>query len=94
MKTCAKVIGFDANSLYLYCSGQEMPCGKEQYVGVDQPNDMEELYNQVMNGELFGFLQVDIHIPDELIDKFSEFCPLFVMDSIPDELIPSLMHEY
>ena len=29
-KTCRAVLGFDANSLYLYCSGQEMPCGKEK----------------------------------------------------------------
>ena len=47
-----------------------------------------------MNGELFGFLQVDIHVPDKIIDKFSKFCPLFVMDSIPAELIPSHMREY
>ena len=53
MKTCAKVVGFDATSLYSYCSGQEMPCGKEQYVEVDQPNDTEELCNQIMSGELF-----------------------------------------
>ena len=38
-KICSKIIGFNADSLYLYCSGQEMPCGKEEYVGVDQPND-------------------------------------------------------
>ena len=29
-KTCRAVIGLDANSLYLFCSGQEMPCGKEK----------------------------------------------------------------
>ena len=29
-KTCRAVLGFDANSLYLFCSGQEMPCGKEK----------------------------------------------------------------
>ena len=61
-----------------------MPCGKEEYVEVIK----------VIKGTLFGFLQVDIHILDELIDKFSEFCPLFIMDSIPDELIPSHMCEY
>ena len=55
---------------------------------------MEELCNEVMNRKLFRFLQVDIHIPDELVDKFSEFCPLFVVDSIPDESIPSHMKEY
>ena len=47
-----------------------------------------------MRGELFGFLQVDIHVPNELIDKFREFCPLFVVDTIPEELIPRHMKEY
>ena len=47
-----------------------------------------------MNGKLFRFLQVNIHVQDELIDKFSKFCPLLIMDSIPDDLIPSHMHEY
>ena len=71
--------------IYLYCSGQEMPCGKEEYVEVDQLDDMEELCNQVMNGELFGFFQVNIHVSDKLIDKFSEFRPLFIVDGTPEE---------
>ena len=29
-KICRSVQGLDANSLYLFCSGQEMPCGKEK----------------------------------------------------------------
>ena len=91
VKICSKIVGFDANSRYLYCSGQEMPCSKEEYVEVEQPYDMEELCNQVMSSEFF---QVDIHAPDELIDKFSKFCPLFVMDSIPDNSIPSHLKEY
>ena len=62
-----------------------MPCGKEEYVEVDQLDDMEELCNQVMNGELFGFFQVSIHVSDKLIDKFSEFCPLFIVDGTPEE---------
>ena len=71
-----------------------MPCSKEEYLDIDQPYNTEDLCNQVMKVMLFGFLQVDIHVPDELIDKFSEFCPLFVMDNISDELIPSHMKEY
>ena len=35
---------------------------------------LEELCNQVMRGELFGFLQVDIHVPDYSKERFSEFC--------------------
>ena len=70
-----------------------MPSSKEQYVEVDQPNDTEELCNQVMSGELFRFLQVDIHVPNELIDKFSNSVQSFVNGSIPDKLIPSHMRE-
>ena len=29
-KICRSVQGLDANSLYLFCSGQEMPCGKKK----------------------------------------------------------------
>ena len=79
-KTCARVVRLDANSLYLYCSGQEMPCSKEEYIEMSLKESCEELCDLVMKGELFGFLQVGIHIPDELIAKFSEFCLLFIVD--------------
>ena len=70
-----------------------MPCGKVKYLEVDQPYDIEELCNQVMKGTLFGLLQVDIYVADELIDKFSKLCSLFVADVL-DKSIPSHMHEY
>ena len=38
-KICAIVIEFDVNSLYLYCSGKEMPCGNEKYVKVSNLQD-------------------------------------------------------
>ena len=57
--TSNSVIGFYANSLYLHCSGQEMPCSKEEYVEVDQPYDTKELCKQVINRELLRFLQVE-----------------------------------
>ena len=66
-KTCKAVVGFDANSLYLYFSGQEMPCGKEEYVEIEKPNDPElidRLCKDILEDKLFGFLQVDIHVPD------------------------------
>ena len=82
---CTSIVGFNANSLYLYCSKQEMPCGKEDYVKMRISNSeelCEELCYQVMKGELFGFLQVDIHIPVELKERFHESCPLFIMDAV------------
>ena len=66
-KTCESVVGFDANSLYLYCLGDEMPCGKEEYVEVKNPKDqdtIDKICKDVINGDLFGFFQVDIHVPE------------------------------
>ena len=36
-KTCASIVGFGTNSLYLYWSGQEMLCSKKEYVKVRNP---------------------------------------------------------
>ena len=68
-KTCKSVVAFDANSLYLYCSGQEMPCGKEENVEIEKPNDPElidKLYKDILEDKLFGFLQVGIYVPDNI----------------------------
>ena len=45
-------------------------------------------------GELFGFLQVDIHVLDALREKFSKFSPLFIIDNIPKDQIPQYMKDY
>ena len=66
-KTCRAVLGFDANSLYLYCSGQEMPCGKEKVFHCDTRERSEseaERIQNVLNDELFGFFEVDIEVPE------------------------------
>ena len=65
-KTCRAVLGFDANSLYLYCSGQEMPCGKEKVFHCDtrERGEQDELIQNVLSDELFGFFEVDIEVPE------------------------------
>ena len=96
-KTCESVVGFDANSLYLYCLGDEMPCGKEEYVEVKNPKDQDtinKICEDVINGDLFGFFQVDIHVPEELKEKFREFSPLFVVDEVSEEKVPQHMKDY
>ena len=37
----------------------------------------------ILKGKVFLFVQVDIEVPDELYDKFSEMAPLFVVQEIP-----------
>ena len=91
------IIGYDANSLYLYYSGDVMPCGKDTLIVNKKPFDQKRIAKfsrDVLKGKVFGFAQVDIEVPDELYDKFSEVVPLFVVQEIPDRDIPEEMKIY
>ena len=92
-KTCRSVLGLDSNSLYLFCSGQEMPCGKENVFKCN-PGEKNELIQNVLNDELFGFFEVDIEVPEQKRKRFSEFCPLFVISEVPEDQIPQHMKDY
>ena len=96
-KNCRSVQGLDANSLYLFCSGQEMPCGKEKVFHCDPRERSEseaEIIQNVLNDKLFGFFQVDIEVPEQLREHFSEFSPLFVISEVPEDQIPQHMQDY
>ena len=51
-------------------------------------NELQKFSKDFLKGKVFGFAQVDIKVPDELYDKFSEMSPLFVVQEIPDRDIP------
>ena len=96
-KTCKTVLGLDANMLYPSTLMQDFPCGKEKLFKVptsESTHNLEVLTRGVQNGSLFGFAQVDIEVPTDLFEKFSEMSPLFVVQEIPDTQIPGHMHEY
>ena len=100
-KTCRSVLGLDANSLYLFCSGQEMPCGKEKVFKCNpeaKPEqssaEQDEIIQNVLNDKLFGFFEVDIEVPEQKRKRFSEFCPLFVISEVPEDQIPQHMKDY
>ena len=92
-KTCRAVLGFDANSLYLFCSGQEMPCGKKK-VFSERSGKKDKLIQNVLNDKLFGFFEVDIEVPEQLWNHFSEFSPLCILSEVPEDQIPQHMHAY
>ena len=74
-----------------------MPCGKEEYVEIEKPNDpklIDKLCKDILEDKLFVFLQIDIHVPDNLKEKFSEFSSLFVVDSVPENMISKHMKDY
>ena len=86
-KLAKAVIGYDANGLYLYCSGDVMPCGKDRLAANKKPFDRKKIAKfskVVLEGKDFEFPQVDIEAPGKLYDKFSEMSPLLVVQEIPD----------
>ena len=98
-KTCRAVLGFDANSLYLFCSGQEMPCGKEKVFSErsgrsQRSEEKDKLIQNVLNDKLFGFFEVDIEVPEQLWNHFSEFSPLFILSEVPEDQILQHMQDY
>ena len=47
-----------------------------------KPFDQKQIakfLKDVLKGKVFGFARVDIEVPDELYDKFSEMGPLLVV---------------
>ena len=74
-----------------------MRCGKDTLVVNKKPFDQKRIAKfskDVLKGNIFGFAQVDIEVPDELYDKFSEMAPLFAAQQIPDRDIPEKMKIY
>ena len=74
-----------------------MPCGKDTLAVNKKPFKQKEIgkfSKGVLKGNVFGFAQVDIEVPDDLYDKFSKMSPLFVVQEIPDRDIPEEMKIY
>ena len=91
-KTCQKVIGYDANALYLWALGNDMPCGRLTTI---QP--YESIIGDIKSDKLFGFLECDIETPTHLKDYFSEMTPIFKnteIDPCDRSVIGDYMYDY
>ena len=94
---CQKIVGYDANALYLATMLRAMPCGRgrvKNYIEARQAEAAEVLVEHLKRGEWFGFAEVDIEIPKPLRPKFAEMCPFFENRTIPAEAVPEHMQEY
>ena len=90
-----RILGFDANGLYLGTMAKDMPCGKEwiiHYKNLEQA--AQELIPLTNSGSWFGFAEVDIEVPQELWPKFEEFPPLFKNQSVGATGIPQYVKDY
>ncbi|RAW20393.1 hypothetical protein PC110_g23165, partial [Phytophthora cactorum] len=71
-KLCKKIIGYDANALYLWVLGNEIPCGRLTTIDA-----YDGIVDDIKADKIFGFLECDIRTPDHLKQYFSEMTPIF-----------------
>ena len=60
------VIGCDANALYLYCSGDIMPCGKDTLDVKKKPYDQKQITKfseDILKGKVFGLHRLTLKYP-------------------------------
>ena len=91
------IIGCDKNGLYLYCSSNVLPCGKEILAVNKKPfyqKRIAKFSKDVSKGAVFGSALVDAELRDKFYDKFREMAPLFVNQEIHDRNIPEKMKIY
>ena len=74
-----KIEGYDCNALYLWCIGQNIPCGVLRWIVYDESQTKEsiDLFIRDFNETSCGFIEVDIDTPDHLKNKFGEFPLIF-----------------
>jgi len=91
-KVVKKIIGYDANALYLWALGNEMPCGRLSTI-----DPYDGIIDDIKSNKIFGFLECDIQTPEHLKDYFSEMTPIFKnieIDPMNEELIGEHMYNY
>ncbi|KAG3017145.1 hypothetical protein PC120_g11197 [Phytophthora cactorum] len=91
-KICKKIIGYDANALYLWALGNEMPCGRLTTIEV-----YDGIIDDIKADKIFGFLECDIQTPEHLKQYFSEMTPIFknvLIDCADESVIGNHMFDY
>ena len=58
------------------------------------PLTHDNLLNQIRTGSLFGYVQCDLEVPDELKSKFADFPPIFKNTEVSRNDIGEFMKNY
>ena len=80
-KLIKKIVGFDANALYLWSLSQDMPTSTLKYETFDDNKNINELLQTT-----YGFYEVDIQVPktDDMYTKYLQFPPIFKNCTLKD----------
>jgi len=94
-KPCKRILGYDANALYLSTMLKDMPCGKQKVTDYEDPAQVAPIIKDaVLNGQLFGFVKCKLATPKNLWSKFEEMPPIFVNREVPEAAVPQEMMDY
>ena len=95
-RLCKKILGYDANALYLSTMLKDMPCGKEKVISFAGKEELaaKGLTKCIEKNSWFGFAEVDIEIPKVLHKKFEEMAPFFHNKKVDFEKVPQHMKNY
>ncbi|KAG2876634.1 hypothetical protein PC114_g24101 [Phytophthora cactorum] len=91
-KVCKKIIGYDANALYLWALGNEMPCGRLTTVKA-----YDGIIDDIKADKVFGFLECDIRTPEHHKHYFGDMTPIFknvLIDCTNESVIGKHMFDY
>jgi hypothetical protein len=87
-KKVEKIVGYDANSLYLHCLEQDQLCGQLKWIPNEakfKPNNLQETMTTLTTesqwldflNNFFGLLEVDLQVLEDKYDYFGEMPPIF-----------------
>ena len=92
-KTHKRILGYDANALYLSTMLQDTSYWKERVVHWNWPDAAVVLPKRLKAETWYVFPDVDMEIPQHLWMKFEEMPPFFFTEQIPAEVVPQHMLE-
>jgi len=94
-KSCKRILGYDANALYLSTMAKDMPRGKEKVNNYPDPvKAVQQVRSAVLSGTLFGVVKCKLAVPKRLWPKFEEMPPVFVNREVPEAAISTKMLDY
>ena len=86
-------LGFTVVSI-TSCEWRKNPASNIPYESCPVICTYRDIVEAVQKDDIFGFVKLDIHVPDNLKDKFSEFPPIFKNVEIPFDAIGEYMQEF
>ena len=85
---------WECNWWSLYKTDASVKSRLQENLPHKRPLSEEQLFKEIIDGQLFGYVQCDIEVPQHLRSYFSNFPPIFKTTVVTREDFVTLMREY